>query len=381
MSQLSVSRYEVWRDAGLADEAIDRADARAILTDPDIDLMSLLGAAGTVRRRRFGTSVTIHVLENVRNGACPEDCGYCGQSKDSDAPIQPYKIKSVDEIVDEARSAQQRGAYRYCMALSGRGPSERDIEHMCSAIRQIKAMGMRTCLSIGLLHGDQAQRLADAGLDRLNHNLNTSQRHYESICTTHTYADRLDTIRQARSAGIGLCSGLIVGMDETHEDLLDVAYTLREMRAESIPVNFLLPIEGNRVNEPRSGGSPLTPRYCLRVLSMFRLTNPTAEIRMAAGREAHLRTLQPLGLEPANSLFMDGYLLTQGTAAAATLQMILDAGFKPAFEHADVIPPELAAMVEAGETATPKIAPTASGLIELQLKPAVVKKPKHQPRL
>jgi biotin synthase len=378
MSSTSTSRYESWRQAGLADQSIDRSDALSILSDPDIDLMALLSAAGAVRRHFFGNTVTIHVLENVRNGACPEDCGYCGQSKDSDAPVQPYKIKSVDEIVDEARHARDKGAYRYCMALSGRGPSDRDVDHMCDAIRRIKDMGLRTCLSIGLLQGDQAQRLADAGLDRLNHNLNTSRSHYSSICTTHTFDDRLDTLRQARDAGIGLCSGLILGMDETHEDLLELAFTLRQMRSESIPVNFLLPIDGNRVNNPRSGGAPLTPRFCLRALCMFRLVNPTAEVRMAAGRELHLRSLQPLGLEPANSLFMDGYLLTQGSGAGATLSMILEAGLKPIFEHPAAVPPELLALIEHGESnLRPAMnAAGSSSLVELQLKPSVAKKPR-----
>ncbi|QNN23860.1 biotin synthase BioB [Planctomycetales bacterium ZRK34] len=347
---LDADRYARWRDAGLADSCIDRADAADILAGRDIDLMSLLAAAGAVRRRHCGDTVSIHVLDNVRNGACPEDCGYCGQSKDSDAPVAPYKLKPVDDIVAEAAAAQQRGAYRFCMALSGRGPSDRDIDHMAQAVQRIKAMGMRTCLSSGLLDDAKAQRLAEAGLDRLNHNLNTSRRHYPDICTTHTYDDRVDTLRAARSAGLGVCSGVIVGMDETHDDLLDVAYALREMKAESIPVNFLLPIEGNRVNHPRSGGRPLDPQFVLRVLCMMRLVNPTAEIRIAAGREVHLRSLQPLSLAPANSLFMDGYLLTEGAGADDTLQMILDAGYKPVFDEPKAVSDQVRRFVDrAGE--------------------------------
>ena len=337
--------YDAWRDAALADQPLSHDDALAILRGEGIDLLALLGAAGEVRRHHFGNTVTIHVLDNVQNGACPEDCGYCGQSKDSSAPIRPYKLKSVEAIVAEAADAQQRGAYRYCMALSGRGPSSRDVEHMAQAITRIKALGMRTCLSTGILGDEAARRLADAGLDRLNHNLNTSQRHYGSICTTHTYDDRVRTLQAAREAGIGLCSGLIVGMSETHDDLLDVVFALRQMQAESIPVNFLLPIEGNRVNDPVSGGQALSPQYLLRVLSMVRLINPRAEVRIAAGREHHLRSLQPLGLYPANSLFMEGYLLTQGQAAGETLQMILDAGFKPVLDNPHAVPPELQALV------------------------------------
>jgi len=221
------------------------------------------------------------------------------------------------------------------MALSGRGPSDRDIDHMCRAIERIKAMGLRTCLSAGLLDEDKARRLREAGLDRLNHNLNTSERHYPSICTTHTYGDRMDTIGAARTAGLGVCSGMIVGMNETHADLLDVAYSLRGFEAESIPVNFLLPIEGNAVSEPRCEGAPLDPQFVLRVLCMVRLVNPSAELRIAAGRETHLRSMQAMALWPANSLFVAGYLLTEGDDATTTMQMILDAGFVPRLDEGE----------------------------------------------
>lgn len=325
--------YDAWAAAGLNDQPIERDDAAAILTGDDIDLLSLLNAAGQVRRKYFGNTVSVHMLDNVRNGACPEDCGYCGQSKDSDAPIEPYKIKSVDEIVADATAAKEAGAYRFCMALSGRGPKDHDINHMCEAIRRVKAMGLRTCLSAGLLDDEKAARLKDAGLDRFNHNLNTSRRHYPSICTTHTYDDRMTTINTAKAAGIGVCSGMIVGMGETYEDVLDVAFALRSFKAESIPVNFLLPIEGNRLNEPMCDGRPLNPQFVLRVLCMMRLVNPTAEVRVAAGREVHLRSMQAMALWPANSLFVAGYLLTEGDDTAATIRMILDSGFVPRLDE------------------------------------------------
>ena len=338
-------RYTSWAERALDCQPIDRADARAILEGDQIDLMALVHAAGRVRRKFWSDTVSIHMLDNVRNGACPEDCGYCGQSRVSDAPVQPYKIKGVDAIVEDAKKAKASGAYRFCMALSGRGPNERDIDHMCQAIRQIKAMGLRTCLSAGLLDEDRARRLKDAGLDRFNHNLNPSRRHYPSICTTHTYDDRIATIRTARAAGIGLCSGLIVGMGEGYDDLLDVAYELNDLAAESIPVNFLLPIAGNPINQPRCEDMPLEPQFVLRVLCMMRLVNPAAELRVAAGREIHLRSLQALALWPANSLFIEGYLLTEGDDAAATVRMILDAGFRPALDEGEW-PEQVRQMIE-----------------------------------
>lgn len=327
--------YDTWADAGIADDPIDRDTALRICRGEGVELMSLLAAAGEVRRHYFGRTVSIHILDNVRNAACPEDCGYCGQSSDSDAPVKPYKLKPVDDIVADAKRARASGAFRFCMALSGRGPSDRDVDHVCRAIGRIKAMGLRTCLSAGLLDRDKAARLRRAGLDRLNHNLNTSRAHYPAVCTTHTYEDREQTLRAARDAGLGLCSGMIVGMGERYEDIVDVALSLRAFGAESIPVNFLLPIEGNRVNDPVCQGRPIDAQLVLRVLAMVRLTNPSAEVRIAAGREHHLRSLQALALWPANSLFMAGYLLTEGDDAAATLGMIRDAGFVPRLDEGD----------------------------------------------
>lgn len=323
-----LARLADWAEAGCCDEPISRDDARAILAG-DTPLLPTLHAAGLVRRRFWGTRVQAHILNNVQNGACPEDCGYCGQSKDSRAPIQPYKLKSREEIIAEAAHAKANGAFRYCMVLSGRGPSDADIEHMAGCIREIKArFGLQTCLSSGLLDEAKARRLKDAGLDRLNHNLNTSRAWYPRICTTHTYDDRVNTLRAAREAGLQLCSGLIVGMGEAHEDVLDAALALRAARVESIPVNFLVPIPGNRVREPVCDGAALAPELCLRALCAVRLLNPSAEVRVAAGRETHLRHMQALALEPASSLFIDGYLLTKGSGALDTLRMIRDAGFE-----------------------------------------------------
>jgi len=344
--------YQTWADQALAGEPIAREDARRIVAGEDVALMPLLMAAGQVRYHHFANDVTVHMLDNVRNGACPEDCGYCGQSKVSEAPIKPYKLKPVDEIVADAERAKASGAFRYCMALSGRGPGDREIDHMAEAIRRVKALGLRTCLSAGLMDAEKAERLKEAGLDRFNHNLNTSRGHYPAICTTHTYDDRINTLRTLREAGVGLCSGLIVGMGETYDDLAEVAHELAAVEAESIPVNFLLPIEGNPIHDPRCGGKPLDSGLVLRVLSMMRLVNPAAEIRVAAGREQHLRSAQALALWPANSLFIDGYLLTEGDNASATLRMMLDAGFRPVLEEGDW-PEPVRAMVDAGAPAAP----------------------------
>jgi biotin synthase len=308
----------------LRDEPPDAAAARHIL-DGDIELLPLLHAAFAPRERHFGRRVMVHILNNVQNGLCPEDCGYCSQSRDSTSAIRKYPMKSDAEILAGAERAARAGATRYCMVLSGRGPTVERTRRLAELVREVKSRWpIEVCLSVGLLGEEHARILAEAGLDRLNHNLNTSESHYPEICTTHTWADRVATLAAAKKCGIEPCSGLIVGMGEQSSDVIEVAFRLRELEVPSIPVNFLVPIDGNPVV---SDGS-LSPERCLRVLCLMRLVNPRAEIRVAAGREGHLRGLQALALWPANSLFVDGYLTTRGDALADTYRMIRDAGFE-----------------------------------------------------
>jgi len=316
--------YSRLAERALADEAPSREDALWILDGEDVALLPLLHAAFVPREKHFGRTVMVHVLNNVQNGLCPEDCGYCAQSSVTDAAIRKYPIKSEEEILREAAAAAGSGASRYCMVLSGRGPTLGTTRKLADIIRKVKELHpIEVCVSAGLIGDEHAQILADAGLDRLNHNLNTSERHYPEICSTHTYADRIATIEAAKRHGIGACSGLILGMGEQSDDVVDVALELRRLEVPSIPVNFLIPIEGNPVQ--RDG--TLSPERVLRALALMRLTNPRAEVRIAGGREGHLRALGPLGLWPANSLFVEGYLTTRGDAVNETYRMIVDAGF------------------------------------------------------
>jgi biotin synthase len=309
----------------LRDEPPGEAEALWILDGEDVQLLPLLHAAYRPRERHFGRRVMVHVLNNVQNGLCPEDCGYCSQSRESGASIRKYPMKSEEEILAEAGRAARAGATRYCMALSGRGPTPEVIERLAGVIRRVKQRyPIEVCLSAGLVDEAQARILADAGLDRLNHNLNTSAAHYAEICSTHTHADRVNTLIAAKKCGVEPCSGLIVGMGETSRDLVELGFELRELEVPSIPVNFLIPVEGNPVV---SDGS-LTPERCLRALCLMRLINPRAEIRVAGGREGHLRSLEALSLWPANSLFVEGYLTTRGDGVGDTYRMIRDAGFE-----------------------------------------------------
>ncbi len=310
----------------LEGQALDDRTCLQVLSDPSLELLPLLDAAYQVRKHYFGLEVHVHILNNAQNGHCQEDCHYCAQARSSTADIEEYGIKSDDEILQEARSAYAKGASCYCMVFAGRGASQSRVERLKRILVRIKSEfpGKEICVSTGLVSQQGAMELKQAGLDRLNHNLNTSEAHYPNICTTHTFADRINTLMAARGAGLKVCSGMIVGMGEGHADIIEVARRLRALKAESIPVNLLLPIEGNALS-PRE--SALTPDYILRVLCLFRFLNPSSEIRVAAGREIHLRSMQVMALYPANSIFLQGYLNARGSSNAQTLRMIKDAGF------------------------------------------------------
>jgi biotin synthase len=300
------------------DEALD------VLACPDDELLDLLAAAYRVRRRRFGNTVQLYFLMNAKSGLCPEDCSYCSQSKVSEAEIPRYNILNREKLLDGARIAAERQSKTYCIVISARGPNEREMDAVATIVPEIKRRyGLNICACLGLLTPEQAQRLKDCGVDKVNHNLNTSEGFYGEICSTHAFQDRLDTLKAVRAAGMQLCSGGILGMGEADADVVDMAMALRDLKVESIPVNFLNPIDGT----PLAGVRRLNPRYCLKALAMFRLVNPTSEIRIAGGREIHLGSLQALGLYAANSIFVGDYLTTKGQAPEADYRMIEELGF------------------------------------------------------
>jgi biotin synthase len=269
--------------------------------------------------------VQLYFLMNAKSGLCPEDCGYCSQSKVSEADIPRYNLLSAEKLLAGARLAAERQAKTFCIVISARGPSEREMNAVTSIVPQIKSQfDLKVCACLGLLTPEQAGRLKACGVDRVNHNLNTSEEHYAAICSTHGYADRVATLKAVREAGMELCSGGIVGMGEQDADVVQMAFALRDLEVESIPVNFLNPIDGT----PLAGLRTLNPRYCLKVLAMFRFANPSREIRISGGRELHLGSLQPLGLYPANSIFVGDYLTTQGQAAESDYRMIEELGFQ-----------------------------------------------------
>ena len=312
-------------DRILNNHQLTQEEGLGILRSPDDELLDLLAAAYRVRHRWFGSRVHLNFLINAKSGHCSEDCGYCSQSSLSEARISKYELLDDEQVLDGARLATQRRADTYCIVLSGRGPGDEELAAVARVVPRIReTCDLKICVSPGLLTVNQAARLKSCGVDRINHNLNTSERFYHKICTTHSYQDRLATLQAVREAGMEICSGGIVGMGEEDVDVVELAMRLSELKVEAVPVNFLIPIPGT----PLDSSLALNPRCCLKVLALFRLANPRCELRIAAGRELQLGSLQPLGLFPANSIFVGDYLTTKGQPAENDYRMIEDLGFE-----------------------------------------------------
>ena len=314
----------------LAAAALERVqpeadDALALLEVPDASILEVVAAAYRVRHRFFGKRVKLNFLLNMKSGLCPEDCHYCSQRRDSTADILKYPMVGELACVEAADRAVAAGAKRLCMVASGRGPTEHELDQVARNVGAVKREfpGLEICACLGLLADGQAEALKDAGVHAYNHNLNTSEKHYDEVCGTHTYQDRVDTVGRAQAAGLSSCSGALFGMGESDEDIIAVARDLRRLQPDSVPINFLIPINGT----PLQGRWELTAQLP-QILALFRFYFPDVEVRIAGGREVHLRSLQPLGLMIANSIFAGDYLTTEGQPASADLQMIRDLGFE-----------------------------------------------------
>lgn len=318
-------KFDELANAVLEGHKLTDEEAMAILDCPDEELLPLLYSAYKIRKHFYGNKVKLNMIVNTKSGLCPENCGYCSQSSISTAPIEKYSMMSKEEILVGAKKAAELKVGTYCIVASGRGPLDRDVDHVVEAVKEIKeTYNMKICACLGILKPGQAERLKEAGVDRYNHNLNTSSRHHESITTSHTYDDRVNTVEAVKESGISPCSGVIVGMRETKEDVIDMARSLHVLDADSIPVNFLHAVDGT----PLEGVHELNPRYCLKVLCLFRFINPSKEIRISGGRELNLASLQPLGLYAANSIFIGNYLTTEGQESTADHRMIEEMGFE-----------------------------------------------------
>ncbi|TLS38092.1 biotin synthase BioB [Pseudalkalibacillus caeni] len=312
-------------DLALKDIPLTKEQAISVLTCPDDEILPLLYAAYRVRKHYYGNKVKLNMIINAKSGLCPEDCGYCAQSAFAKTNVKKYTLLEKDTLVAGAREAMARKAGTYCIVTSGRGATDREVDQVVEAVKEIKQeMPLKICACLGIMSEEKTKKLQEAGVDRYNHNINTSKGHHDRVTTTHTYDHRVETVKNVKKAGISPCSGCIVGMGESFEDVYDMAMELREIDADSIPVNFLHPVEGTKMAKM----DELDPRYCLKVLALFRFINPSKEIRMSGGREYNLRSLQVMGLYAANSIFVGDYLTTDGAEYTSDHQMIEDLGFE-----------------------------------------------------
>ncbi|MBD1379541.1 biotin synthase BioB [Metabacillus arenae] len=304
---------------------VTNKEALSILECPDEDVLLLMHAAFQIRKHFYGKKVKLNMIMNAKSGLCPENCGYCSQSSISTAPINSYRMVNKETLLEGAKRAHDLNIGTYCIVASGRGPSNREVDQVVEAVKEIKdTYGLKICACLGLLKPEQAKRLKESGVDRYNHNINTSKSNHPNITTSHTYDDRVGTVEIAKESGMSPCSGVIVGMKEAKQDVVDMANSLKALDADSIPINFLHAIDGT----PLEGVKELNPLYCLKILALFRFINPTKEIRISGGREVNLRSLQPLGLYAANSIFVGDYLTTAGQEETEDHKMLLDLGFE-----------------------------------------------------
>ena len=284
-----------------------REDVRALfaLSFPD-----LMFRAAMAHREHFDPAeVQISTLLSVKTGGCPEDCAYCPQSAKFDTGIKAEKLMELDAVLAEARTAKAGGASRFCMGAAWRSPKDRDLDKICAMVEGVKALGLETCVTLGMLTEGQARRLKDCGLDYYNHNLDTSPEYYGAIITTRTYQDRLDTLEHVREAGINVCCGGIVGMGESFEDRVGMLTTLASLpvHPESVPINMLVQVEGT----PLAGTAPLEPLDFVRTIAAARICMPASVVRLSAGREDMSEETQALCfLAGANSIFYGPKLLT-----------------------------------------------------------------------
>ncbi len=309
----------------LSGECLTLEEGLTVLEADNDHVLPLMQAAFQVRKHFYGKKVKLNMIINAKSGLCPEDCGYCSQSIVSTAPVKKYTLLDKDTLLAGAREAMARKAGTYCIVAAGKGPTDKEMDQVVSAVKEIReTMPLKICACLGILKNDQAERLAEAGVHRYNHNLNTSKDNYPSITTTHTYDQRVETVERVKTSGMSPCSGVIIGMGETNREIVEMAFALRELDADSIPINFLNAIPGTPLEH--AGRTPAMK--ALKVLALFRFICPSKEIRVAGGREVNLRTLQPLSLYAANSLFVGDYLTTAGQDVSADHQTIEDLGFE-----------------------------------------------------
>lgn len=319
---------EKLRDKVLSGEDISFGEAEELLNTSDCDFYSLLNAANSIREKYQGNIVNLCSITNAKSGNCPEDCTFCSQSSFYNAKILEYPLLSVEEILNRASQAAKTKTNRFCIVISGRGVDEKDeLNIICDAIRKIRTEfpKLKIDASLGFISKEGIYKLKEAGLTRYNHNLETAKSYFSSVCTTHTYEDRIATVKDLKGAGLEVCCGGIFGLGETQNQRLELAFALRELDVDCIPINFLNPIAGTQFeNNP-----PLKPLELLKMIAIYRFILPKKEIRICGGRQVNLRSLQPLIFTAgADAIIIGNYLTTKGSPPEEDLKMIEDMGLK-----------------------------------------------------
>lgn len=312
-------------DKVLAGEEITKQEAEFLINVSDDDTMLLLAMADKIRQKYAGNAVDCCAILNGRSGKCSENCKFCAQSAHYNTGVKEYALLSEEEIFAAAQKAKAAGAVRFSVVTSGRGQSKADdFDNICKVLKRIKTeLKMEVCASLGILTLEQAKALKEVGVTRYHSNLETAGSYFPDICTTHTYEDKFVTIKNAQAAGLRVCSGGILGLGETPQQRVEMAFTLKELGIDSVPLNLLTPIAGT----PFANNAPITPLEVLRTFAVYRFILPKAQIRTAGGREVNLRDLQALALNGgASGIMIGGYLTTAGRGTEKDLQMLKDLG-------------------------------------------------------
>lgn len=304
---------------------ITREEAEALIHTKDEDTMLLMAMADKIRQKYNGNRVDFCAIINGRSGRCPEDCKFCAQSSHYHTGVKEYKLLDEEEIVQAAHKAKAAGAVRFSIVTSGRNQGNpNEFEQIVHTLKRIREeVGIEICCSLGLLTAENAKKLKEIGVTRYHSNIETAPSHFPDICKTHSYQDKMSTIQNAKDAGIRVCSGGILGLNETPEQRVEMAFELKRLEIDSIPLNILNPIKGT----PFENNKPLTPLEILRTFAVFRFVLPRALIRTAGGREVNLRDLQALSLNAGlNGVMVGNYLTTDGRDPQADRQMVEDLG-------------------------------------------------------
>jgi len=313
-------------DNVLSGKDLEFEEARLLLGAGGDDLPLLMRAADTVRRRFCGRRMDLCSLINAKSGLCPEDCKFCAQSSRYETGCQTHPLVSVEEIVNRAKDAKHSGANNFCIVISGEGPTKEEFDRIKKAIIRIdKELGIKVDCSLGTLEAGMAKELKALGVNRYNHNLETSRDFYKNVCTTHSYQRRLDTVRMLKALGLNPCCGGIIGLGETPEQRIGLMFSLKDLDIRCVPINILNPRKGT----PFEDIEPIPPIEIIKTIAVFRLVLPRAIIKIAGGRESALRDMQGAAFASgANGMIIGGYLTTKGRSVEQDLQMARDLGFE-----------------------------------------------------